>query len=290
MALAASHDNVITRHELLAVGLTPGIIRQRVAVGWLRRRHRGVYVLGPDPPSSRGKARAAVLACGPDVVASHRTAAELWDLVPACDRDAEVTALARNPGAYPGITIHRTKDLPRAEIRDLGGIPVTTVARTVCDVAAAEPVNDVEHALQEARVHHHLSDRQLLAVIDRAPTRRGAALIRRLLADDGGRGYTRSKAERLMRSRVRQAGLTQPAANRHILGYLVDFVWERERLIVEVDGVGTHGSRASFESDRERDQVLVAAGYRVIRITWRQLNEQPFAVIARLAQALASTL
>jgi very-short-patch-repair endonuclease len=195
--------------------------------------------------------------------------------------------VSRNPRRQAGIDLHRTNDLPEAEVRQLSGIPVTSVARTICDLAATEPVNEVEHALQEARVHQRLTDDQLRAVIGRAPTRKGAGLIRRLLADDAGRGYTRSKAERLMRSRVRQAGLNQPAANRRIAGYLVDFVWDEERLIVEVDGYGTHGNRASFESDRERDQVLVAAGYRVIRITWRQLNEEPFAVIVRIAQALA---
>jgi very-short-patch-repair endonuclease len=131
-----------------------------------------------------------------------------------------------------------------------------------------------------------VSDGELLAIIARAPTRKGSQLMRRLLAADTD-GYTRSKAERRMRSLSTAAGLPQPRVNARVEGYLVDFLWPEQRLIVEIDGYATHGDRTAFERDRRRDQALVAAGYRVIRITWRQLTTEPYAVIARLAQALA---
>lgn len=219
-------------------------------------------------------------------IVSHRTAAELWALLPHTDRDVEVTVVAGAPRSRPGITIHRTSTLPSSHVRGLDGILVTSPARTICDLAATEPGNEVEDALQEARVHLRLTDYELHEVIERAPTKKGAAFIRRLLRAEDDRGYTRSKAERLMRAAARKAGLPQPQANVRRHGYLLDFVWEAERLVVEVDGYATHGDRAAFERDRRRDQVLVAAGYRVIRITWRQLTEEPYAVIARLAQAL----
>jgi very-short-patch-repair endonuclease len=102
-----------------------------------------------------------------------------------------------------------------------------------------------------------------------------------------GATYDRSRAERLMRTLCRQADLQQPGVNVQLNGFLVDFYWPDHRLIVEVDGYRTHGNRQAFESDRRRDQVHVAAGFVVIRITMWQLENEPMAVIARIAQALA---
>jgi very-short-patch-repair endonuclease len=198
-----------------------------------------------------------------------------------------VTVIARNPRPRKGIVTHRTHTLHADEIRRIGNLPVTSPARTICDLAGSEPRSEVEHALQEARVHLALTDTELKRVMERAPTKKGAAFIRRLLVAEDDSGYTRSKAERLMRALAARADLPQPKANVRHHGYLLDFVWEAERLVVEIDGYGTHGDRTAFERDRLRDQMLVAAGYRVVRITWRQLNEEPYGVIARLAQALA---
>ncbi|HEY2770925.1 MAG TPA: DUF559 domain-containing protein, partial [Solirubrobacteraceae bacterium] len=136
------------------------------------------------------------------------------------------------------------------------------------------------------RVKKLVTDAWLRAVANRTPTKKGAVILNRLLDAEDDRGYTRSKAERMLRGRLKRADLPQPLANQVIEGVLVDFVWIKQRLIVEVDGYDTHGDRSAFERDRRRDQVLTAAGYRVIRITWRQLTQEPLAVIARLAQAL----
>lgn len=124
-------------------------------------------------------------------------------------------------------------------------------------------------------------------MIERAPTRRGSGVLRALLRSELESGYTRSAAERRIVKVVRQAGLARPLLNEPLLGHVADFLWPRQRLVVEVDGYGAHRHRAAFESDRKRDQQLVAAGYRVVRVTWRQLRDEPLAVIASLAQALA---
>ncbi|HEY2771917.1 MAG TPA: DUF559 domain-containing protein, partial [Solirubrobacteraceae bacterium] len=136
------------------------------------------------------------------------------------------------------------------------------------------------------RVKKLVTDAWLRAVANRTPTKKGAVILNRLLDAEDDRGYTRSKAERILRGQLKRADLPQPLANQFIEGQLVDFVWIKQRLIVEVDGYGTHRDRVAFERDRRRDQVLTAAGYRVIRITWRQLTQEPLAVIARIAQAL----
>ncbi len=286
-AVAGAQENMINRRQLLAAGLGRGAIDHRAKGGDLHPVHRAVYQFGHAPPTQRGRAWAALLACGENAVVSHRTAAVVWEILPPDDgRDPDVTVVARNPRNRPGIAIHRTIGLPPWQVRELKSLPITSPARTICDLAATEPTNDVEHALQEARVHLRLTDRQLRQVIDRTPTKKGAALINRILEAEDDSGYTRSKAERIIRELLQRAGLPTPRSNRHVHGYLVDFIWLEQRLIVEIDGYATHGNRAAFERDHRRDQVLIAAGYRVIRITWRQLIDAPYEVTAHLAVAL----
>jgi very-short-patch-repair endonuclease len=137
-------------------------------------------------------------------------------------------------------------------------------------------------------VRELVSDRALRAVIDRAPSRKGSALMRALLAEDRNSGFTRSEAERRLRGLLRTAQLPLPRVNAQLHGFLVDFLWPEAKLIVEVDGYEFHKARAAFERDRRRDQVLIAAGYRVVRVTWRQLRDEAMAVIARIAQALVA--
>jgi very-short-patch-repair endonuclease len=131
-------------------------------------------------------------------------------------------------------------------------------------------------------------DRTLADAMERAPGRTGIARLRATLDDESGRVPTRSEAERLLLAMVEDAQLPLPAVNVPLEGYEVDFFWRVEKLVVEVDGHGFHGHRAAFERDRRRDQRLVAAGYRVIRVTWRQLVGEPLALISRIAQALVA--
>ena len=100
---------------------------------------------------------------------------------------------------------------------------------------------------------------------------------------------TRSEAERALLALIRRAGLPRPETNVRVLGHEVDALWRTRRLVVEVDGFGVHGTRAAFERDRRRDAALVAAGHRVIRVTWRQLAQEPELLVARLAAALATS-
>jgi very-short-patch-repair endonuclease len=288
-SIAAVQDNIVTREQLIAAGVGRGAIGYRQRAGVIHRLYRGVYLVGHAPATQTGRARAAVLACGENAVLSHRSAAELWGLLPELEAVVDVTVIASNPGVRPGIQRHRATELPSTEIRHIRGIPVTSPARTICDLAGAGRSHDAEEALEESRVRRLVTDSQLRAIIDRSPTRAGSALIRALLASENGAGYTRSKAERTMRALVRSAELPQPLVNAQLHGFLVDFLWPEQRLVVEVDGYEFHQDRAAFERDRRRDQILTAAGYRVIRVTWRQLRDEPLAVIARLSQALVST-
>ena len=285
--IAAVQDNIVTWEQLIAAGVGRGAIGYRQRAGVIHRLYRGVYLVGHAPPTQAGRARAAVLACGVNAVLSHRSAAELWGLLPELEDAVDVTVIARNPGIRAGIRRHRATELPANQIRSIRAIPVTSPARTICDLAGVDP-HLAEEALEQARVRRLVTDRQLRRVIDLAPTRTGSAFIRALRAGENGTGYTRSKGERAMRALIRSAELPQPLVNATLHGFLVDFLWTDQRLVVEVDGYQFHRDRAAFERDRRRDQILTAAGYRVIRITWRQLCDQPLAVIARLAQALTA--
>jgi very-short-patch-repair endonuclease len=284
--IAGGQRNLITLDQLAALGIGRNAIEHRLMSGRWQRLHKGVYLIGPAPPTLPARARAAVFSCGEGSVLSHRTAAALWGLLPAGEV-LHVSVAGRNPGLRRGVTVHRVIELPSDEVTARSDLPLTTPARTICDLAATEPLRDVESALAEARIHRLATDRQIGAVIARAPTRPGAPVIRSLLEAEDDSGYTRSKAERLLRDLISKANLERPLFNEPLLGYVVDALWPKQRLIVEVDGYAYHTHRAAFERDRARDQVLIAAGYRVIRITWIQLRDRPIETIASIIKALA---
>jgi very-short-patch-repair endonuclease len=286
--IAGRQDNVISRTQLLELGAPTRMIERRLESGRWRCLHRGIYLIGPAPPALGARARAAALACGDGAVVSHRTAAELWGLLlPERESgDVHITVCERNPGARSQIRTHRVRRLPEEEVAAKHGIPITTPARTICDLAATEPLRDVESALTEARIHRLATDRQIKAVIHNAPTRPGAPIIRSLLEQEDDSGYTRSKAERLLRDLIAKANLERPLFNEPLLGFVVDALWPQQRVVIEVDGYAYHHHRAAFERDRARDQQLIAAGYTVIRVTWIQLRDRPIETIATIIRAL----
>jgi len=148
--IGARQDNVISREQLLGAGVGRGAIAHRVAAGRWQRLHRNVYLLGPAAPSLMARARAAVLACGADVVVSHRSAAEMFGLLPEIGGEVHVTVAGRNVAPREGVRLHRVAAFGPGEVTNMRGIPVTSVARAICDLAATEPQREVEHAYQEA--------------------------------------------------------------------------------------------------------------------------------------------
>ncbi len=281
--IAGRQDNVISRQELLAAGLNRGAIAHRVRAGRMRRQHRGVYILGPAPPTPMARARAAALAGGADAVVSHRSAACLYGLLPDNGGDIDITVAGRNPGVHPGIRLHRVAALAPRDATKLNGMRITTIARTICDLAAAESARDTEHAFQEALYREVVTDRNLKAVLEREPSRRGAPVIRALLEDPR---LTRSEKERLLLKLITQAQLPTPLTNVPVHGYKADLYWPQHGLVVEFDGWQAHGHRLAFENNRKRDQILIANGLRVLRVTDRQLTNEPIAMVARIAQSL----
>jgi very-short-patch-repair endonuclease len=226
----------------------------------------------------------AVLAAGEGAVLSHRAAAALQGL--GHFLRIEVTAVTYR--ARPGIDVH-TSILPRDEVTAEQGIPVTTVPRTLVDLAAVLPPHRVERAVNEAEVQRHMDHLSLADLVERYPGRRGIRTIKTILARvETGVTITRSELESRFLAFTRQARLTSPLLNAHLLGFECDCVWPKQRVIVELDGHATHATREAFERDRDRDRSLQAAGWRVVRVTWRQLHEGPEKLAADLRRMLAA--
>ena len=286
--LAASQHGVVTRTQLYALGLGRHSIDHRLRSARLHPLHRGVYLVGHAALPQHAREIAAVLACGPGAVVSHRSAAVLWRLLPHPARAApvDVTVPGRYPGKKRGILVHRAGALPRQETRTCQGVPTTSPGRTLIDLAAQAPARELERALAEGQARGLIRPRELGLLLDRHRGRRGTATLRALLGD--GAVLTRSEAEDRLLSLVRRAALPPPDVNVRLGGHEVDFLWREEGLVVEVDGFAFHSSRAAFERDRARDAELQSRGYRVIRVTWRQLVDRREATLARIAGALAA--
>lgn len=286
---AEAQHGVVSRRQLLDIGVGRRTIGGRLERGALHLVHRGVYAVGHSILSAHGRWMAAVLSCGPGAVLSHRSAAELWGIAQRSGRAIEVTRKAHVRGGA-GIVAHQSS-LAEDERTIIEGIPVTTTPRTMLDFAAVATKRQVERALNEVEVQG-LTDRLSVPdLLERYPRRRGSALLRALL-DEGNatRGVTKSELEERFAALLDSRGLPLPRLNADVAVagrfFSVDCLWQRERLIVELDGRAVHGTRQAFESDRERDRLLTAAGWRVMRVTWRQLRDREAAVAADVRRAL----
>jgi hypothetical protein len=237
-----------------------------------------------------GRWMAAVLYCGPEAVLSHRAAAALWGIRSAGGA-IEITTPTKSRSS--GSIQRHCAVLPGDEVTARARIPVTTISRTLCDLAAVLPVNAVERAMREAerlRLHDSLSLEDLLA---RHPRRCGAATVHECLRRrlELPLGVTREALEARFLVFLERAGLPRPRLNAWLMlgarRFQVDCLWVDQRVIVELDGYATHGTRMAFEDDRDRDRRLAAAGYRGIRITWRLLHEIPGEIAADLRALLS---
>jgi len=286
--LAARQYGVVSLPQLQSLGLGPSGVRRRAALGKLRRLHRGVYVIGLAPRSLEATYMAAVLACGPKAVLSHRSAAHHLGLRPCSRQAVDVTAPGRTGKNRPRIDVHRATGLDKRDITIVNGIPCTTVARTLLDLAEKIDKTALERAVEQAE---KLGIFDLTAVVDvtnRAGKMRGATKLQAVLKTYTPEpAFFRSELERRFLALCRTAGLPRPRTNNVTGADEIDFTWPDRRLMVEADSHRHHGTRAAFERDRRRDQRLTAAGWRVVRFTWRQVDEEPEHVAATLRSLVA---
>lgn len=281
-AVAAEHDAVVTHAQLRALGLGRGAIASRRKRGLLYLQHVGVYRWGPME-SVRTRVRAAVLACGAEAIASHHAALALHGIRSLPDGPIDVTTIKRHV-APRGVRPHRTNALHPADRRKLRGIPVTSPARALLEVAPELTARELANAVEQAQINRLVTKSQIAAAIERSPRRRGAAALRALAEDPA---FTRSRAERRLVALLRAARLPEPVFNVKVEGWEVDVFWERERVILEFDSYGFHATRAAFERDRRKTSDLTRARCLVLRTTWTELTKQSYALIARVAEALS---
>jgi very-short-patch-repair endonuclease len=275
--LAAKQYGHVTRLQLIGLGYSRNQISNLLTAGYLFLVHRNVYAVGHPRLEAIARAAAAVLACGPDAVLSHHSAAALWGLTrwPAT---RHVTVPAKRRPA--GIRVHLCPTLDRRDTRRHQGIRVTSPARTLIDVAPDE------RAINEALVTKLVRPDQLHAVAKRYPSHPGSSFLSQYLSDSPG--PTRSKFERLFVKFCREYGLPTPKMNTRVAGYEVDALFEAERVAVELDSWQYHKGHGSFESDRDRDAAMLEAQIITIRITWARLTRQPAREAARLMAILES--
>jgi very-short-patch-repair endonuclease len=294
--VATRQRGVVSRAQLRALGLSDDAISDRAASGYLQPVFRSTFAVGHRAISREGRMLAAVLACGDGTVVSHGSAAELLGLWDKRLPTIEVIPPSWSGRKIDGIRWHRVRlPLPdEIEIRD--GIPCTTASRTIVDMAGRSGWAQLRGLVEQAAILRRLDVDEIDRILSLG-RRRGGPRLRTILAPwrntPEQRPRLRSRLEARLLPRLVEEGLPAPRTNVKLRveghSFEIDLLWDEQRLVIETDGEETHGTRAAFQRDRKRDQILTAAGYRTARITWRQVVDEPAAVVDRIARMLKAT-
>lgn len=290
--LAGRQHGVVARGQLRALGMSDRTIDGRLGRGQLHEVFRSVYVVGVRRISRKGRWMAAVLAAGEEAVLSHRSAARLWQLLPPASEWVDVACPLGRIVRRKGIVSHEAL-IASDEWEVVDGIPVTAPFRTIFDLAAVVGERELERAWHEALARELRAKVSLPMLLERYPGRRGARRLRALLESKEPETITRNDFEEAFLALIDAHGLPRPRMNADLAlrgrFFEIDCLWERERVALELDSRGIHGTPKKFESDRQRDRILVAEGWRTMRVTWRQLRDEPEAIMADLRLALGQT-
>jgi predicted transcriptional regulator of viral defense system len=289
--IARGQHGVVSLDQFRAEGLTDSGVRKRERAGRLHRVHFGAYSVGHAPLTREVRYMAAVLACGPDAVLSHRSAADLLKLRETKQSRIDVTAPGRRGRAPRGIDAHREGSLVAADRTTIDNIPCTSVARTLLDFAGVEPIWELRKAVGEAEVRRILDRGAVRDLIKRSSGRRGVARLRMLLDEiHPETKRTRSYMERLLLEMCARAQLPRPEVNVPLrIGddvFKPDFLWREVGLILEADSRQFHDTDMAFLDDRRREQRLQLAGWRVSHCTWWEIEHES----RRLAETIRGLL
>lgn len=282
--LATAQHGVVARRQLVAAGMTRHVIGGLLRRGHLHPVHREVYAVGHPRLTQQGRWMAAVLSCGEGAALSHRSAGGARGIV----REGTTTTVSvPRRIVRPGLRLVTTTLQPD-EVTVEKGIPMTTVARTLLDLAGVLDRPALERALHQAEADRRADATPLSVLLDRYPRRAGTPLLRALLDDLRGTGaqVTKSVMEERFRALLAEHGIPLPRTNAFVEGLEVDCLWSRERVVVELDSRAFHDRSRTFERDRLRDRTLHVAGYVVVRITWRELRDRPERVVHDVRELL----
>ena len=277
VVLADRQHGVGSYEQLIARGMGPDSIQYRTTTGLFHRLHQGVFALGRKKLTREGHWMAAVLAYGPNALLSHRSAGALWRIATTRQRKIDVTTPSAKRSRR-GIRAHRAQLHPE-DIAKHDNIPVTSVARTILDLAALEPEDRLTRIIENAERLGLFDLRAVDRAMERCPRHRGIGRLRAVLADYRDPGDTRSALERDFLALIKKAEFPPPRVNTLLAGELVDIHWPEWGLVIELDSRGFHMNPRVFESDRVRDALLQRHGFRVLRITRKRLDNQPQQVL-----------
>lgn len=278
---AARQHGAVGHAQLVDAGLSQTEINRRVAAGWLHRQHIGVFAVGHPGLTAHGRWMAAVLAGGEGAALSHRSAAALWGMG-SDGHIPSITIPATSRSGTAGLEVHAGRLRPD-EIVVFDGIRVTSVGRTLLDLAETLTPAELVACIDKATNARRLGRTTMPSVIEKAPGRRGLKPLRRALLTTRPQDVlTRSELERRALRLVRRAGLDAPEVNVRLHGHERDLLWRGARLVVELDGRAYHDP----ERDTRRDADLLARGYATLRFTWRQVVNDPDWVTDRLKSVL----
>jgi very-short-patch-repair endonuclease len=280
--MAGAAHGVVTRAQLLAAGVTNAEIEWRLKTGALLREHRGVYRVGHRAPSIEARYLAAVRACGEHALLSGRAAGHLLGLLRGSAPPPEVTTPAKR--RVKGVKARESRRLGSNDASSCHGIPVTSVARTLVDLAAVLPVDALARACHEAGVRHRTTPAMVDAVLERRPNSPGATKLRQIL--HGEVRVTLSKLEARFLERLRDAGLGLPQTNRPAGARRVDCRWPEQRLTVELDSYRYHKSRHAWEHDRRREREAYARGDEFRRYAYDDVFVDPQLMLSELRTLL----
>ena len=281
--LASAQHGVFGLGQLRALGMSTRVVNRRATTGRLHRIHQTVYSLVPRELLKReGLWMAAVLACGPDAVLSHRSAAALLELRDWGWTKIEVTVPRRSARRHEGVAVHRSTKLTAKDVTVVNNIPCTSAARTLLDLAEVVTMRQLERSFDQAEIAEVFDLKAIQDQLARNPTRAGAKAVREVLETHYiGKTPTWSENEEALLAITRPLGIPDPDTNQFVIlddggpPIRVDFVWRDQRVAIEADSRKWHLTRQRFETDRQRDQRLIAAGWTIIRTTWKQMTRGP---------------
>ena len=276
----------VTRSQLLAAGYSGNVIDERIRRGSLHVQLPGVYMVGHRVELPLGRECAALLYCAPRAMLSHLTAGRLWGLPVPRPAEVHVTVLGHQRRSRPGLKVYSLGELGPHELRRYEGLPITSPSLTLLDLAGCVSEDCLAAALNEARVQNLVNDGEPHETLRAHPNRRGGRALAKLLSSEAAEFTVESEAERLCLELMLEHGLKPDAAGAAIGPYRVDFLYEAERLIVEVDGYRYHRTQQRFVRDRRRRAELLARGYEVFPVTWHDLVDQSDRSMHRLRSAL----
>jgi very-short-patch-repair endonuclease len=292
--VATRQGGVVSLEQLEREGISPKVAADRGRARTYHRVHRGVYAVGHQGISRGARLRAALLACGEGAVLSHGTAAAIHRLFDEWPHFVDVTVPVEAGRKIDGIRCRRCRYPEPGEVEARHGLAVTTLARTLVDLAGILDLTALRKVVGRAAVRRKLDLQAIDIALHHAKGRRGLKALELALAPyrtkDGKVPDVRSDFETLLLPQLLELKLSRPSTNTPIRikseHFLVDFLWEREQVIVETDGRETHETPTAFQADRRRDQFLAAAGYRVLRVTWSQIHDERQAVLDRISRVL----